>query len=146
LAEKIKSDTLLRRRVIIMNEDKGRPGVRVDNLVKLDLKLALEKKIFKRKIKRYKNFFTLTTTPVAKLTPQDVWDEIIHQLQNYSKILKPSNDIHAPPREFFGGKMGYGYDDTAIAVQLNLICKRKFYSIGNDKYRKFISEKPKSNL
>lgn len=144
LADFIKRDSFLRMRTIIMNEDKGRPGVKIDNGIKRDMALSLAKKIEKRQIRRYADFFTKSFTKVEKITAEDMWDTLIQQLIDFSKIQKPSNDVFGEPREFYSGKMGRGYDDVAIAVEINLFAKRRFYSVGNEKYRKYI--KPSANL
>jgi hypothetical protein len=136
LTEVIKSDAYLKDKVIIMRECKGdRPGIWVDNSMKKELAAAYGRKIEKRKIKQYKHFFTLTESPTAKITAQDLWDEIFHQNECYSKILKPSNDIHAQPKEFYGGKMGHGFDDLVIAQQINNLSKKRFYT--SEKYKKY---------
>lgn len=137
MAARILEDDVLRRRTIIMNEHDGRPGIRTDHLVKEDLKLQMERKVEKRRIKKWKNLFTFSKTPTVTFTGQELWDELFYQLKNYSKILKPSKDVHGKTKEFYGGKQGYGFDDLAMAIQINLECKRRFYK-PNSKYKNYI--------
>lgn len=61
--------------------------------------------------------------------------EIYTQLANYSRILVPSKTLHDPPKEFYGGKNGYGFDDLAIAIQLNVVMRKRFFE--SDDYKKY---------
>jgi hypothetical protein len=137
LAHTVSLDPFLAPRVTVMHEDNGKPGIRLDNKMKRDLVLSLNDRIQQKKIKIYKKFFTTAKDPA--FTPKEISDEIINQLINYSRILKRSNNVHEQPKEFYGGKLGHGFDDLAIAVQINNACRNVFYASDDPVYKRLRS-------
>ena len=104
-----------------MKEDENRAGVKINNQFKKLMKIGLETKLNEKSVYFYNNFIT-----IGELSADEMKEEIIQQLLNYSRILKPSNDPHKAPTEIYGGKSGHGYDDHVIALQLNYVMKNRF--------------------
>ncbi len=110
--------------ICVMCEDDNRAGVRVNKEFKKLMAMALNYKMMEGGVYFHKDFVCIGEDN----TVDEMKTEIIEQLLNYSRILKPSNDIHKPQTETYGGKMGHGFDDHAIALMLNLIMKNRFYA------------------
>lgn len=109
-------------RIFVMNEDDNRAGVRMNNDLKRYMAILLNEKLRSHSLKLYDKFVTLG----EKNTPQLMIKDLFNQLQNYSRIIKPSKDPHKPPVELYRGKDGYGYDDHVIALQLIAIMVNRF--------------------
>lgn len=119
--------------VCIMREDDNRAGVRMDNSLKKAMATAFKYKLNKGKVRFLYDFVSLGEKKVY----DDVRNEIVEELVYYTRIVKPSKDPFEQPKEIFSGKKGYGTDDLAIAIMLNLIMERRFYA--SDKYKKWRS-------
>ncbi len=111
------------RDVCVMYEDDNRAGVRINKAFKKNMALALNYKLQDGDVAFYDKFVCTS----EEYTVDTMKTDIINQLKNYSRILKPSNDIHKEPQEIYGGKEGYGFDDHVIALQINLIMFRRFF-------------------
>lgn len=109
--------------ICVMHEDDNRAGVRINKEFKKMMAMALNYKMLDGSVYLHKDFICIGEDN----TVEKMQDELIDQLLNYSRILKPSNDIHKPPIESYGGKMGHGFDDHAIALMLNLVMYRRFF-------------------
>lgn len=110
--------------ICVMNEDDNRAGVKINNDIKRLMVKTLEAKINKKKLRFHANF---VVTHSGSSVP-DIKRELISQLENYSRIIIPSPNLYEPPKEKYSGKMGYGFDDMAIALQLNCLMKRTFFT------------------
>lgn len=110
--------------VCSMIEDDNRAGVKINNNSKKLMTLAFNTKLLERSVYFHKDFKCIGEDN----TPEDMKQEIIIQLRNFSRILTPSRDIHKPPKETYGGKSGHGYDDHVIAVVLNHVMKNRFFN------------------
>ena len=110
--------------VCVMREDENRAGVRINKEYKKMMAMSLNYKLLDRSIYFHRDFACIGDDNSS----DEMQREIIDQLRNYSRILVPSRDVHKPPDERYGGKMGHGFDDHAIALMLNLVMSRRFYS------------------
>lgn len=111
------------RDVCVMHEDDNRAGIRTNNDLKKGMAIAFQGVVSKKRLRFHEKFVCLT----EKYSPDEMREDMLNQLMNYSRIIIQSKQPHKPPTEFYGGKRGYGYDDHAVAMQLNLIMKRRFY-------------------
>ena len=112
------------RDVCIMREDENRAGVRVNKEYKKIMAMSLNYKLLDQSIYFHRDFACIGEDN----TIDKMQSEIIDQLRNYSRILVPSKDVHKAPDERYGGKTGHGFDDHAIALMLNLLMSRRFFS------------------
>lgn len=118
--------------ICIMEEDDGRPGVRTDNNLKKAMATALRAKIIKGKVKIHRSFVVAH----PEITMEKVLTQLKDELDGFSVVLRPNKvNPHEDPKEFYTGKLGQGKDDLAIALQLNLIMKRRFTQA--EKYAKW---------
>lgn len=118
--------------VCVMQEDENRAGVKINKEFKKIMAMSLNYKLLDKSVYFHRDFVCIGESN----SPEDMKKEIIDQLRNYSRILVPSNDIHRPPTEKYGGKMGHGFDDHAIAIMLNLVMKNRFF-ISRERYEKW---------
>ena len=118
--------------ICVMREDDNRAGVKINKDFKKLMAMALNYKLQERGVCFHTKFVCIG----EKNTPESMMAEIVDQLLNYSRIITPSNNKHRSPTETYGGKMGHGYDDHAIAVQLNFVMKNRFYQ-KEDVYKKW---------
>lgn len=116
---------------VVMYEDDNRAGVRTNNELKKLMAYEFKYKLHKKNIKIHEDFFTLS----ENYTVEKMKGEIYDQAYNYSRILLPSKSPHIPPKEIFGGKTGFGYDDLMIALQLNPLMEKRFFD--SIKYKRF---------
>ncbi len=131
MEQQMKFAGLLSNNVCVMQEDDNRAGVRMNNQLKRMLANGLQFWLDTRSVCFHKKFFTLTEDSTAELMKK----MLVDQLLNYSRILTPSRDPHAPPKERYSGKMGHGQDDLVIALQLNMTFKQRF--LNNPLYAKY---------
>jgi hypothetical protein len=118
-----------------MNEDDGRPGVKTKPGDKKILSMAFKERLYNKNVLFHEDFFTNTD----KISTEEMKDEFAEQLANFSRRIKPSNDVHKPPTEHFGGKMGHGFDDLVMAAMINNVMYHRFYSVEHrDRYGKYI--------
>ncbi len=89
-----------------MQEDDNRAGVRVDNGFKKGMAMTLNSKLLDESIYVHQKFVCISEENDDDAPP--MLKEIVDQLINYSRILKPSNDIHKAPTERYSGKSGHG--------------------------------------
>ncbi len=118
--------------ICIMREDDNRAGVRVNREFKKVMALQLRYKLMDKSVYLHQDFVCIGTDNDA----ESMIKEIIDQLLNYTRIMKPSNDVHKAPTESYGGKMGHGFDDHAIALMLNLVMKNRFF-LKEEQYEKW---------
>ncbi len=118
-----------------MREDDNRAGVRVNNPFKKILAMNLGDKLRDNLVYFHKNFLCIGDD----YTNEDMKGEIIDQLLNFSRIIKPSKDIHRPPTEIYSGKSGHGFDDHVIALMLNLVMMGRFFT-RREAYSKWYGE------
>ena len=119
--------------ICIMEEDDGRPGVRTDNDLKKAMANALRTKIVKGKVRIHQSLVVAH----PENNREKVTTQLRDELDGFSVILQPSKvNPHADPKEFYTGKLGHGKDDLAIALQLNLIMRRRF--MNSPKYASWI--------
>jgi len=116
--------------ICIMREDENRAGVKINNSFKKLMKMAIEVKLNEKTIFLYNNFIS-----IGELSPDEMKEELIVQLLNYTRMIKPSKDPHKAPTEIFGGKSGHGFDDLVIALQINYVMRNRFND--SDKYIKW---------
>jgi hypothetical protein len=110
--------------VCVMHEDDNRAGVRTSR----DLKRLMAITFNYTLLDGYVYFHRKFVCTGEQKTPEGMKLELIDQLKNYCRIIKPSNNPHALPVETYGGKSGYGFDDLALALQLNVTMKNRFFS------------------
>ena len=127
IAQELYRSGLFDKQLCVMKEDENRAGVKINNQFKKLMKMGLETKLNEKSVYFYNKFST-----IGELSADEMKEEMIQQLLNYSRILKPSNDIHRPPTEIYSGKSGHGYDDHVIALQLNYVMKNRFHD--SEKY------------
>jgi hypothetical protein len=108
--------------ICVMREDDNRAGVRVNNQFKHLMAQSLNAKIREGSIYFHEKFLCIGDSQ----NPESMRNEIVQQLLGYSRIVKPSNNKYGRPTETYCGKAGGGYDDHAIALQLNLVMHRRF--------------------
>jgi len=85
--------------VVIMQEDDNRAGIRTDNKLKNLMAIVMNEKLRSRTVFFYKHFVTLA----ENITPESMKKDILQQLKNYSRIIRPSKDVHKPTVEFYRG-------------------------------------------
>jgi hypothetical protein len=115
--------------LVVMKEDHNRVGVRMDANIKKVISISLKEKLSKSHIKLYKDLVSLSETQVLPNgeTPRMIKGQLVDQLLNFCRIIRPSRDPLKAPTELYSGKSGYGYDDMVIATMLNLFMKRVFW-------------------
>jgi hypothetical protein len=107
--------------VIQVNEN-SKEGIRTSNESKRLMAELTNTYLKSNGIRYYEHFFTLSEK--YNKNPLLMKKEILNQMQNYEKKIKwPKTDIDKPPVVVYSGKQGYGFDDMAIALQLNLMGK-----------------------
>lgn len=116
------------KKLCIMKEDENRAGVKVNNSFKKMMKMGLETKLNEKSVYFYKKFIS-----IGELGPDQMKEEIVLQLLNYTRTIRLSKDPHRAPTEIYGGKSGHGFDDHVIALQINYIMRNRFND--SDKYR-----------
>lgn len=112
------------REVCVMTEDENRAGVKVNREFKKLMAMVLNNKLLDDSVYFYRDFVCCGEDNSSA----EMRREIITQLRNYCRILKPQRDVHKPPSESYGGKRGHGYDDHAIGLMLNLVMRNRFVS------------------
>lgn len=115
--------------VCIMEEDQNRAGIKMNRDIKKHMCAMFQEKANLEDIKFHKDFICIGDNN----SPGNMKTEIINQLLNYSRILEYSKNKRVAPKETYGGKRGYGFDDHAIALQINLLMKNVFLT--KDKYK-----------
>ena len=115
--------------LIVMKEDHNSVGVRMNFNLKKAISISLKEKLSKKHIKLYKDIVSLSESQVLPngATPRKIKDQLVDQLLNYCRIIRPSRDPLKPPIELYSGKSGHGFDDMVIATMLNLVMKRIFW-------------------
>ncbi len=119
-------------RIVLMKEDDNRIGVRTNADLKKGMKLALEEMFKARRVRIHSRFMVVHEGSNREEILQQLRDE----LDNYSAIYTPSKNLYEGPKVRFSGKLGFGYDDLVICLQLNLIMKRRFFQ-ASDRYGKW---------
>ena len=106
--------------VVVMRENKGRPGLQTNEITKAEMAGLLDKSLRKARVLFHRNFVYTSHNPAD--TPARMREEYVRQLGNYKRIVVPAlNNAYAAPKVLFSGKSGYaGGDDSAITIQLNL--------------------------
>jgi hypothetical protein len=107
----------------VMREYKDEPGFKTNNKNKKEMALALKVKMMEKGVYIYQYFICTD----ERFNPGKMLEELKAELENYSRIFKPSNVKYKAPTEIYSGKQGYGFDDLVIALQINLIMKNRFY-------------------
>ena len=81
-----------------------------------------------RRVRFHHKFFTMNDP--AKWDEAKMRERIVTEMKNYARhIIRPRNDqTMRECREKFSGKHGFGRDDLAIALQLNVLMKSIFFS------------------
>jgi hypothetical protein len=134
--EGVHADHNLRRvgmpELITMYEDDQKAGIRTNRELKKMMALALGNMLVQERVCFYSDFFVLGTSWV----PETMKTEIITQLENYTRVIKPAKSLDQDPIETFHGKWGGKSDDLAIALQLNFIMKNRFFA-KEDVYGKY---------
>jgi hypothetical protein len=120
------------RNICIMREDKGMTGVRVNREFKKLMAMGLKEKLLSGKVYMHRRFVCTG----EDYSPKAMKNEMIDQLLNYSRKVKFANDEDNESTVIYGGKMGYGFDDHVIALQLNLVMKERFF-IRRDVYAEY---------
>lgn len=100
------------KNIVFLSEDGqlDRVGYRTDEPLKNAFATATKDKLDRGKIVFYKDFVCCDENS----SPSTMMDELVKQLQNYSRKLVIPKDVNKPPKVFWGGKMGYGFDDNVI--------------------------------
>lgn len=125
LSDDIKRSGL--KNVCVMKEDDNRAGVRTNNDLKKGMAISFQKILNKGMVRFHQHFVCLTENSGVKMTTEEMKDEIINQLIDFKRIIKPSKDPYKPATELFSGKRGCGYDDLTIATILNPVMQRRFF-------------------
>ncbi len=113
------------RDVCVMREDANRAGVKTNRDLKVTMAMALNMKVVRRNAFVLDKFVSIG----EGRTPEQILDELLAQLKQYSRIVKPPRDPRAgQPVVSYSGKSGYGHDDLAIAVQLLNVLQPKFWT------------------
>jgi hypothetical protein len=105
-------------------------GIRMTNKLKQDMITSLDLRLAEGDIYFYDQFVCITETA------DDIKERLIEQLEAYCIITTPSRLPHGQPTVTYSGKEGYGWDDLAIAVQINPVAHRRFHT-NTLKYRKW---------
>jgi hypothetical protein len=105
----------------VIKEDANRAGVRTTHSLKKMMSTNLEFRLLNGSIKFHRRFFTLTPGYTAVTMKRFIVDELL----GFSRILKPSKDPLAAPREFYSGKAN-GHDDMVMSLCLNVVLKERF--------------------
>ena len=118
------------RNVVLMTEDDNRVGVRTNAPLKAAMKMAFEEKLKKGHVRLHKDF--LVVHEGSDRT--EVLQQMREELDNYSVIYterKSADSLFEGPKVRICGKLGFGFDDLVICLQLNLIMKRRFFQSVN---------------
>lgn len=114
--------------ICVMEEDQNRAGIKMNRELKKHMCAMFQEKVNLQQVHFHRNFVCIG----ERNSPENMKNEIVNQLINYSRILEYSKNKRIAPKETYGGKKGYGFDDHAIALQINLLMKNMFFS--KDKY------------
>jgi hypothetical protein len=109
--------------ICTMKEDDNRAGVRTNNAMKKLMAMSLASLLNASRVCFHGEFVSVGDMH----TPGAMREAIVEQVASYSRIIRPSTDIHRPPTETYGGKLGHGFDDLAIALMLNPVMERRFW-------------------
>ncbi len=109
--------------ICTMKEDDNRAGVRTNSAMKKLMALSLSSLLNAHRVFFHRDFVSVGDAH----TSGSMREAIVEQLASYSRIIRPSTDIHRPSTETYGGKLGHGFDDLAIALMLNPIMERRFW-------------------
>jgi hypothetical protein len=113
-------------RVVTMNEDHNRAGIRTNNLLKKMMARIYAEQLKRGRIMYHRDFFTLD----ENCHIDDLKKEMIRQFGDYTCIKKESSrDPYGENiKEIYTGKINNKPDDIIISLQLNELMKRQFYS------------------
>lgn len=106
-------------KVVVMNEDKERAGVRTTNDMKRTMVIILNDALTHLRIHFYKDMVTVA----GKYTTQEMVKKIIQQVSGFHRIVEPPLKLHQQPKEIYNGKMGGGKDDLIMALMLGMYMK-----------------------
>ncbi len=109
----------------VMQEDENRAGIRMNYEIKKAMSYAMKAQINKRKLRFHKDFVCIGQTPI--FSSDDMRSDILSQMMSFSRIIIQSKDPMKPPREFYSGKRGHGFDDTVICMLINRFMKSRFF-------------------
>lgn len=115
----------------VMNEDRERTGVRMNNEFKKNLMYNLKYFLEQHSVSFHQKMLCLSKKP------DDMRHELVNQLLAFARIIVPSKNIYKPPTEIFSGKEGRGSDDHVIALSLNVSMQRVFWGPQAEKYKKW---------
>jgi hypothetical protein len=113
------------RDICVMREDDNRAGIKTNRALKEVMAMAFNLKLM------HGNAFLLDRFVCVGegRTPEDMRDEVVMQLRNFSKIVKPPRDPRAgQPTVHYSGKAGYGFDDLTMALLLLNVLQPKFWT------------------
>ncbi len=119
------------KQVVVITEDNGRAGVRSTNEFKSMMRTSFGRLVKERRVRMWDNFVCSVSHEELGSVPEKaksaMQKQLVDQLRDYSEIIKPSKDPFKPPTRTFSGKRGFGKDDHAIAIQINLFGKRRYF-------------------
>ena len=108
---------------IVMHEDHDRAGIRTDHNLKKAMALCLADKLLNDAIYFHRQLACVGESH----TRGSVSERLCEQLCAYKRETFPAKHVADAPRERYHGKIGGMVDDLCIAIQLNPICKNRFF-------------------
>jgi hypothetical protein len=112
------------KRFYIMRAEKEIDGFRTDENEKFRMVKNIECVLKDKRLKFHRKLYTTFEGGDKK----KFVNHIVEEMLNFSEIVKPSKTSTLPPRVFYGGKKGYGTDDTVIAIGIVLNRMNKYYT------------------
>ena len=106
-------------KVIVMNEDNNRAGVRTTHDMKRTMVIIMNDAMTHLRLHFYKDMISVN----GKHDSKDMIKKIIQQVMNFHRIVEPPVKLHQEPKEIYNGKMGGGKDALLMALMLGLYMK-----------------------
>ena len=103
-------------KVIVMNEDQERAGVRTTNDMKRTMVIIMNDALSHLRLHFYKDMVAIN----GKNDSKKMVEMIIKQVISFHRIVQPPLKLHQEPKEIYNGKMGGGKDDLLMALMLGL--------------------------
>jgi hypothetical protein len=106
-------------KVVVMNEDRDRAGVRTTNDMKRTMVIIMNDAISHLRLCFYKDLVAINGKRDGKMMRKMVQQ----QVTSFHRIVEPALKPHQMPKEIYNGKMGGGKDDLLMALMLGLYMK-----------------------
>ena len=106
-------------KVVVMNEDKDRDGVRTTHDMKRTMVIILNDALTHLRLHFYKDMVSVNDRHDSNAMVK----KIIQQVTGFHRIVIPPVKPHQEPKERYDGTMGGGRDDLIMALMLGLYMK-----------------------